>query len=183
MTTRPFPRPSVNAVIPCAHISLMETQLEIVFQGVLRLDQCARRHLQPIDESGQQKPQRGAATQYWQCRNLAPLELALAHVAVEQSASLGDVVGMVRLETPRVEADRDIIGEGIRTGEIEIDQTRHAVAKKKDVIRKQVSVNDTLRKVTRPIAFELRKFTLDRGTESLLHCIGARAGRIKQRPP
>src|SRR5215470_16028125 len=109
MTTRPLPRPSVNAVIPCAYNGLVESQLAIVLQGVLRLDQCAARHLKPIDQSGQQETQRSSAAQRRQRGNLARRELARPHVALEQGASLGDIVGMVGLETPRIEADRHIV--------------------------------------------------------------------------
>jgi hypothetical protein len=43
---------------------------------------------------------------------------------------------MIRLEAPAVEADRDVIGERVGAGEIEVDQARQFVAKKKHVVRK-----------------------------------------------
>src|SRR6266704_2406648 len=91
-TTRPFPRPSVNAVIPCAHNGLVEAQLAIIFERVLRFDQCARRHLKPVDQPGQEETQRRAAAQRRQHRNLAHRELACPYVAMEKGASIGDVV-------------------------------------------------------------------------------------------
>src|SRR6202011_5063793 len=112
MMTRPFdcgPSPlrsfscaSVNAVIPCARVGLMESQLAIIFERVLRLDQRARRHFEPVDQAGEQETQRGAAAQYRKRRNLARGQLARPHVTVSQRAPLGHVVGMVLLEAPSV---------------------------------------------------------------------------------
>src|SRR5580693_4778715 len=104
----------------------MESQLAIIFERILRLDQRPGRDFEPVDEAGQEEAQRGAATERRQRRDLGSIERTCAPVAAKERTAFGDVVGMIGLEAPRVEADRDVIGERVAAGEIEIDQARKA---------------------------------------------------------
>ena len=70
-----------------------------------------------------------------------------ACVAREQRPPLGHVVGMVRLETPGVQADRDVIGQHVGAGEIEVDQPRQPVAEEEHIVGEQVGVNDAVRQI------------------------------------
>ena len=65
---------------------------------------------------------------------------------------------MIRLETPGVEADGDVVDQRVGAGEIEIDQPRQLVAEKEYVVGKQVGVDDALRQSLRPFALEQIEF-------------------------
>src|SRR5215475_4728741 len=90
---------------------------------------------------------------------------------------------MIDLEAPSIQTNRHIIGEGVRAGEIEIDQAGQAVAEEENIVRKEICMNDPLREISRPILLKLRKLAPDNLTEPLLHRIGACARRFEQRPP
>ena len=83
-------------------------------------------------------------------------ESGRACVALQQRAALGDVEGMVGLEAPGVEADRDIVGERVGAGEVEVDQARKRVAEEEHVVREQVGVDHALRQAARPVLLEMR---------------------------
>ena len=76
-------------------------------------------------------------------------------------AALGDIVGMIRLEAPGVEADGDVIGEHVVAGEIEVDQARDLVAEEEDVVGEEVGVNNPLGQIARPFAVEMLELLLD----------------------
>ena len=101
-------------------------------------------------------------------------------IAREQRAALGDVVGMIRLEAPGVEADGDVVDQRIGAGEIEIDQPRELVAEEKNVVGKQIGVDDALRQTVRPLAFEQIELGGQHGLQIALHRI-ARARRTPHR--
>ena len=69
---------------------------------------------------------------------------------------------MIGLEAPRVEADRDVIGERVGAGEIEIDQAGQPLAEEEDVVGKQVGVDHALRQIARPRAFQVLELGADR---------------------
>src|SRR5260370_28711882 len=106
MVTRSFPRTSVNAVIPRAHVGLMKSQFAIIFERLLRPHKRARLNLQPIDQPGQQETKGGAAAQRRQRANLARVAFARPRAALKQLPSFGDVIGMVTLEAPCAKSDR-----------------------------------------------------------------------------
>jgi hypothetical protein len=60
---------------------------------------------------------------------------------------------MIRLETPGVETDGDVVGERIGAGEIEIDQAGELGTEEEHVVRKQVGMDHALRQVFRPSLF------------------------------
>ena len=86
----------------------------------------------------------------------------LARIALQQRAPLGDVEGVIGLEAPGVEADRQIVGERVGAGEIEIDQSRQPVIEKKHVVGKQVGVDHAAREVARPGALQVRNLGRER---------------------
>ena len=63
----------------------------------------------------------------------APERPVLA-VGPEQLPRLGDVEGAVGLETPGVQAHRQLIGIGIVAREIEVDHTRKLLPQEEDVV-------------------------------------------------
>src|SRR3712207_9447691 len=60
--------------------------------------------------------------------------------------ALGEVERPVRLETPGIEADGEVIGEGIRAGEIEVDQPRDLGADEEDVVGEEIRMDHSLRR-------------------------------------
>ena len=139
-----------HAVIAHAGDALVEAQLADIFQRVLRLHQRARRHVEQVDQPRQQETQRRAARQQRQRLLLGVGQLPLAAIGVEQRARLGDVEGMIRLETPGVQADRDVIGQHVVAGEREVDQPRQLVAEEEHVVGKQIGVDHAVRQIVRP---------------------------------
>jgi hypothetical protein len=100
----------------------IEAQLAPVFERILRPHQRARRNVEPVDQSGEQKTQRGAARQHRKRGAFRILDRPDFSVGLQQRAPLGDVERMIGLEAPCVEADRKIVGQRIVAGEIEVDQ-------------------------------------------------------------
>src|SRR4051794_1000505 len=94
-----------DAIVLHAADGLVKSQLAKIFERILRLDERTRRHVEPVDQPGQQKTQRSTARKQRQPFALRGAERSCPRIALQQSASLGDVVGMVRLEAPGVEAD------------------------------------------------------------------------------
>jgi hypothetical protein len=72
-------------------------------------------------EAGQEKPQRRAPSKHRKRLGLGG-ESAHGLIAIDQGHALGQVERAIWLETPGIEADRDVIGEKIIAGEIEVDQ-------------------------------------------------------------
>src|SRR3954454_16425538 len=95
----------VDTVVAHARDRLMEAQLAEVFERVLALHQRARRRLDPVDEAREQETHGGAACQQRQRAPLGARQWPPGRVGLEQVAPLGHVIGVVRLEAPRVEAD------------------------------------------------------------------------------
>ena len=54
----------------------------------------------------------------------------------------------------------EIVGEGVRAGEIEIDQARDLVAEKEHIVRKQIGMDHAVRQILRPMAFEMAQLLL-----------------------
>ena len=132
----------------------VEAQLARYSSGSFLVDQGAGRRRQPVVEAGQEEAQRRAARQDRQRRDFGIAQRPDALVALEQRHALGDVVGAILLEAPGVQADRDVIGEQIVAGEIEIDQAGQLVAEEEDVVGKEIGMDDAGRQVLRPVGFE-----------------------------
>ena len=132
----------------------MKPQLAIVFERIFRPYQCAVRHRQPIDEARQEKTHGRATCKHGKRFSFGFGKRSHLSVGVEQRSPFGDVVGMIDLEAPGVEADRNVVGERIGTGKIEIDQAGQLVAKEEDVIGKKIGMDDALRQLARPRFFQ-----------------------------
>ena len=81
----------------------------------------------------------------------ASLERPHALVAGDHRPALGDVERVVGLETPGAEADREIVGERVVAGEIEVDQPRQLLAEEEHVVVEEIGVDDAARQVFRPV--------------------------------
>src|SRR6188472_2669290 len=95
----------VKPVLTGALDPLVEAQLAQIFERILGPHQRARRYVEPVDQAREQEAQRGAAREQRQAGTLFARERTFRYIALQQRAALGDVVGMVRLEAPSVEAD------------------------------------------------------------------------------
>src|SRR5690606_18962409 len=157
---------AVDAVRAGALDGAVEAQLAGVLERVLALDEGAVGGVQPVVEPGEQEPHRRAAGEHGQGGVLHRLELALALVGGEQRPRLGDVERPVRLEAPGVEADRDVVGEGVGAGEVEVDDAGHPVAEEEHVVGKQVGVDDAGRKPVGPLLLEDVEFAAEACVEA-----------------
>src|SRR3546814_9391200 len=112
----------------------VELQLRPVFQRILGLHEGASRMVQPVVEARQQEAQGGAARQQRQRRQLLLRERPLAAVALQQHARLGDVEGVVLLVAPGVEAGRQVVGEDVVAGEVEVDYAGKTLVTEEHVV-------------------------------------------------
>src|SRR5579871_5462825 len=124
---------SLDAIIPRTHDCLMESQLPKVFKRILGLDQGARRNVEPVHQPGQEKAQSRPAAQDRQRLAFELVERSQLRVGLQQRAPFGDIVRKVLLEAPGIEADRNVIGEGIGAGKVKVDKARQFVAEKEYV--------------------------------------------------
>ena len=90
-------------------------------------------------------------------------------IAFEQQPRLGHVETAVGFEAPGVEADRQIIGEKVGTGEIEVNQPGNLALAEEDIVREKVGVNHSGRQVVRPFRLDQRKLGLQLAGELGLH--------------
>src|SRR4029450_8420733 len=97
--------------------------------------------------------------------------------------SFAHIVGMVSLEAPGVEADRDVVGERVRAGEVEIDKSGKLVAEEEHVVGKEIGVDDAMRQIRRPCVFEMRELGREKLLQLGLHLVHARAAALVERPP
>src|SRR5215813_1824870 len=105
----------------------MESQLAGIFERILGLYQRARRDVEEVDQPCQEKAKRRAPSQQRQRVLFRPRQLALASIGIEQGARLGDVEGMIRLEAPGIDANRNVVSENVVARERKIDQPGHLV--------------------------------------------------------
>ena len=54
-----------------------------------------------------------------------------------------------------VEANREVIGEGVGAGEVEVDQPRHLGPDEEDVVGEEIRMDDAVRQPARPCALEM----------------------------
>src|ERR1700692_1740099 len=123
----PPPRPGPS-IIARAFDFLMKAQFSRIFARVLRPHHCARRYVEPVDQPRQQKTHRGAAREQRQLLPFFQRKRPRLDVAREQRAAFCNVVGMIVLETPGIEADGDVVGQRVGASEIKIDQPGQPVA-------------------------------------------------------
>src|SRR5262245_48785048 len=90
---------------------------------------------------------------------------------------------MVGLEAPSIQADRDVIGEGVGAGKVEVDQARKLVTKEKHIVGEQVGVDHAFRQTARPVALMLSKFLVEEALKLPLHLVGARRAVVVKLTP
>ena len=101
------------------------------------------------------------------------LQRTHALVGRDHGPALGDVEGVVRLEAPGAETDRQIVGERVVAGEVEIDEARQPLAEEEDVVVEEIGVDDAARQAGRPVRLRERRARLR----------FPRAGAARLRPP
>src|SRR5260370_37576050 len=124
------------------------------FERILGAQQSARGLVDPVVKPGEQEPQRTAAGERGRSGKFGAVKEPDLAVMADKEAGLGHVEAEIRLEAPSVEAYRDVVGEKIGAGKIEIDQSREIAITEKYIVRKQVGVNDARRQNARPGRFK-----------------------------
>src|SRR6516162_2285194 len=113
LTAAASARSLVEPVVAHAGDGLVEAQLAEIFDRILAPHQRRPALVEPIDQPRQQEAQRRPARQYRQRLPLRARERSHRRIGLQQRAPLGDVVGMIRLEAPGVEADGKIVSERV----------------------------------------------------------------------
>ena len=139
--------------------------------------------VQQIVEAGQQESEGRAARQQRQRLELLVRNGAHPPVSLQHEPRLGDVEGAVRLETPGIETDRQVVREEVIAGEIEIDQARELVGEEEDVVGKEVGMDHAGRQVFRPGLFQVSQLFGEFVGQALLDLVGARRAGFEQRTP
>jgi hypothetical protein len=101
--------------------------------------------VEPVVQAGQQKAHRRTPGEDRQCLALGRFKRSDCLITVQERARPVRVELSVAPETPGIEADSNIVGESIIAGEIEIDHARKFVFVEKDIIGKQIGVDNSRR--------------------------------------
>ncbi len=94
-----------------------------------------------IVRAGEQEAQRGTPGQKRNASRSAP-RMANICIGPQHAAGFVTVEGDVRLETPGIEADGGIVGQGVAASEVEVDEARDLAFEEEDVIGEEIGVND-----------------------------------------
>src|SRR3984893_12228851 len=129
----------------------MKAELLQIVERILRLHQGAGRNVLPVDRAGQQNAECRDARKQRKRFHFALLEFAYAVIAREQRPAFGDIERAVDFETPRVETNRDVVGEEVVASEVKIDQARKLLPQKENVIGEKIGVNDARGQPARPV--------------------------------
>src|SRR3954452_10037361 len=90
---------------------------------------------------------------------------------------------MIWLEAPGIQTYRNVVGQDVGTGEIEIDHTGQCATEKKYIIGEQVGVDHAMRQIVRPQLFAVRELGGNVAGEIFVHVVGAwRRLRIERAP-
>ena len=121
----------------------MEAQPAQIFQRVLARHQRARRRVQPVVQPGQQEADRRTPAQHRQRRALGIRQRARRVIGAQHGPRLGDIEGKIRLEAPRVQAHRDVVGQDVGRREVEVDQAGQPAVQEEHIVGKQVGMDVT----------------------------------------
>jgi len=77
----------------------------------------------------------------------------------KQCLTMRLIIGKIPIKTPSIEADGEIIAQTIITGKIEINQAAQPIINEKHIIREQITMDDTLRQIPRPMLGDKLKFS------------------------
>src|SRR6185295_19505321 len=161
-------------------VKLKATQ---ILKRILTLDEGLRGSVQPVVCAREKEAQRGCPRQQRQGPPLLRLQAADGLISLEQSLPLGHVEGMIALEAPGIERNRNVITQGIVAGEIKIDQTGKLIAQEKNVVGKKIGMDHAHGQAGGPIAGEVIEFLLDGGAQTRRNLIGMLLETGVERPP
>src|SRR5262245_5611698 len=162
---------------------LVKAQLPVIFQRIFRANERTIRHRQPIDQPRQQEAHGRAAREHRKRGSLGARKSANFPVRAKQRAPLGYVIGMVGFEAPRVEANRDVVGQRVGTRKVEINQPGYLVAEKEHIVRKKIGMDYALRKLSRPGFLQHFELCCYLGAKSLPYTVASLLRMFIQWPP
>ena len=161
----------------------MEGQLPCVFHGILGLDQGPFDLVEPVVEPGEKEAQRSASGECRQGVELGRSEWPHVHVALQEGPALGQVVVAERLEAPGIQADRDVVGEEVVAGEIEVDDAGDLVAGEEHVVGEEVRMDDAGRERPGPAGLQRLEGRFDEFGQALGQRCRAGTTGLEQRAP
>src|SRR6516165_10068257 len=161
----------------------VEAKLAQIFKRILRPDQRSFRLVEPIKKPRQEKTECTAAREQGQGGELRRRERSRSPIAVEQQSRLGHIEAAIGFEAPSIEADRQIIGEKVGAGEIEVNQAGNFTVAKENVIGKEVSVDHPGRQAARARAFEQLQLGAELFSKPRLHLGRTIETGIEDPPP
>ncbi len=127
----------------------MEAQPRQIFFRVLRLHESTRRMVDKVIEPRQKEAHGGTAREKGKGSKLACLQRSHLRVGLQKTTRLRDVERTVILKAPGVDANPEVVGEGVVAGEVEVDEAGEAVADKEDIVGKEIGMNDAGGQVAR----------------------------------
>src|SRR5262245_2124087 len=120
---------------PADRLGGTSTQDTLEMRGVVRVRQLARSRQMQVVQTGQPEAQRRGAQQRRPCFALVGIERAQRVVSLyEGICERGLERAPVRLDTPIVDRDGEVVGEEIGCGETEVDQAGDAHTLEQDVV-------------------------------------------------
>src|SRR5262245_58611244 len=161
----------------------MKAKLSVILQRILGPHQRTIRHRQPVHQPRQQETHSRTARQDREGVTLTYRKRSDLAVAVEQRAPLGDVVGMIDLEAPGIEANRDVVRERIRAGEIEINEAGNRAPEEENVVGKKIGMNHALRQFAWPGSLERIELFCYFRAKPLPYAVAASLGVLEEMPP
>ena len=104
--------------------------------------------------------------------------------AAQQRTGLGDVQAVVGLEAPGVDADRQVVGERVIAGEVEIDEARQILPEEENIVGEQVGVDHAGRQIAGPVGRDFTEFCVEQVPQAGDDIVGLVAGlRAEGLPP
>src|SRR5690606_22188611 len=132
----------------------------------MRLYQCVLRCRSEVGETRQEETHRGATTQHRKRGALFRFESPDAFISGDQRTAFGEVVFAAPFEGPGVETDRNVVGEEIRAGEVEVDDAGEFPLEEEGVVGKEIAMNRAPGQSFRPVVFKSLKVAGDLRGES-----------------
>src|SRR5262249_13827176 len=183
ITRAPLTSSALDSIVARALDRLVEPQLAPVLERVLGPYHRARRDVEPIDQARQQEPQGSPAREPRKRGTFCFVQWPQFAVGLQQCTPLRYVERMVGLEAPRIETNREVVGERVGAGEIEVDQAGQSVAEKEDVIGEEVGMDHPLRKIAGPMQFQIAEFGHNSLPEIPLDAVSQFTGRLGKVSP
>src|SRR6266702_3520627 len=176
---RPAPPISRQPVIARSADAAMKAQFLQVLQRVLRPHHRPRRLVEPIVEPRQKEAQCATAREERQRGELGGADRPHGAIIRQQQPRFGDIEAAITLETPGVQADRDVVSQEIAAREVEINQPRDPLAAEEHVVGKEIGMNDAARQTLGPCGLELRELARELVDEAVAHFMRPRAAPVE----